>query len=166
MNHLPPSGQQMRWLFLDIEGVLVPKTVESARKSADLIGSCKFDQSCLNRFENVLRKNPEVLIGITSAWKIIYHFSQVKPLFSSDIRERIIGYTPTLNPINNQWVRYREIIQFLDVKGELGALWVALDDRTRHFSYERGDPVVIVENGEIGLTDEDCIKLDKKINNR
>jgi FMN phosphatase YigB (HAD superfamily) len=162
-TEIETQPRSVRWIFLDIEGVLVPKSTPAALTADDLNKSCQFDPACQARLERVLREHTDVLVAITSAWKKIYHFEKVRSLFSPDIADRIMGFTPDLRVPSREWVRYKEMMRFLDARNEVGALWVALDDRTRHYSAQRGDPVIIVDNGEIGLSDSDADRLKQKL---
>ncbi len=80
------------WIFLDIDGVLVPeKQFDNYVSKEDIL---KFDPTCLNEFENVLRCYPEVLVVISSSWREVFSFEVVRPLFSPDIAERVVGFPP------------------------------------------------------------------------
>lgn len=83
------------WIFLDIDGVLVPEIkFDSYVSHEDLM---KFDPACLSEFENVLRRYPHALVVISSSWREVFPFAAVRSLFSPDIINRVVGFTPFLD---------------------------------------------------------------------
>ncbi len=122
------------WIFLDIDGVLVPdKKIDNFVRKEDLL---KFDLTCLNEFENVLRCYPEVLVVISSSWREIFSFETVRPLFSPDIAERVVGFTPFLNSkiIHQfQYLRHQEVLEYLRQNNASDTFWVAIDDIPEHY---------------------------------
>ena len=101
------------WIFLDIDGVLVPeKQFDNYLSTEDIL---KFNPTCLNEFENVLRCYPEVRVVISSSWREVFSFEVVRPLFSPDIAERVVGFTPFLDSkiIHQfQYLRHQEVLAF------------------------------------------------------
>ena len=80
------------WIFLDIDGVLVPeKKFDQPVLPKDMI---KFDPVCLDEFENVLRRYPTSKIVISSSWREMYSLQTISSLFSPDIAVRVIGVIP------------------------------------------------------------------------
>ena len=56
------------WIFLDIDGVLVPDK-NKFHGSAIKEDFFKFDPVCQKEFEDVLRLYPEVSVVISSSWR-------------------------------------------------------------------------------------------------
>ncbi|MGJ7538474.1 HAD domain-containing protein [Variovorax sp. ZT5R36] len=108
-------------LFLDIDGVLHPVGV-------DYSFSSKFF-SHLPLLEELLREFKYVDVVISSDWRRAENIEQLQRHFSTDIRHRIVGATPQLEPnvtVHNR--RQLEIQAWLDGNGRNDAEWVALDD--------------------------------------
>lgn len=119
-------------LFLDVDGVLHP--VET-----DYSFSSRFF-SHLPLLEKLLREFRSVDVVISSDWRLAESIEQLQRYFSEDIRHRIIGATPQLDP--DKAIHHRrqlEIQAWLDGNSRLNAEWVALDDWPSHFeaSFER-----------------------------
>lgn len=113
-------------LFLDVDGVLHPV-------GADYSFSSRFF-SHLPRLEELLREFGSVDIVISSDWRLAEGIEQLQGYFSADIRHRVIGATPQIDP--NLAVHSRrqlEIQAWLDGNGRQDAEWVALDDWPSHF---------------------------------
>jgi hypothetical protein len=53
------------WIFLDIDGVLVPE--KNFEDFVSLGNPLQFAPVCLNEFENVLRRYPQVLVSCYAA---------------------------------------------------------------------------------------------------
>lgn len=121
------------WIFLDIDGVLVPeKQFDNYVSKEDIL---KFDPTCLNEFENILRCYPEVLVVISSSWREVFSFEVVRPLFSPDIAERVVGFTPFLDSkiIHQfQYLRHQEVLEYLRQNNASATHWVAIDDIPEH----------------------------------
>ncbi|MEJ1130732.1 HAD domain-containing protein [Variovorax sp. CCNWLW225] len=108
-------------LFLDVDGVLHPV-------GTDYSFSSKFF-SHLPLLEELLREFSSVEVVISSDWRLADSVEQLQQYFSDDIRDRIIGATPQLDP--NAAVHHRrqlEIQAWLEGNGRGDAEWVALDD--------------------------------------
>jgi hypothetical protein len=108
-------------LFLDVDGVLHPV-------GADYSFSSRFF-SHLPLLEELLREFKSVDVIISSDWRRAESIEQLQRYFSADIRHRIIGATPQIDP--NVVVHHRrqlEIQAWLDGNGHSKAEWVALDD--------------------------------------
>jgi hypothetical protein len=113
-------------LFLDIDGVLHPV-------GADYSFSSKFF-SRLSLLEEILREFKSVDVIIASDWRRAESVEQLQRYFSADIRHRVIGATPQIDPsvaVGNR--RQLEIQAWLDGNGRSDAEWVALDDCPQSF---------------------------------
>lgn len=113
-------------LFLDVDGVLHPV-------GADYSFSSRFF-SHLPRLEELLREFKSVDVVISSDWRLAESIEQLQRYFSADIRHRIIGATPQIDP--NATAHHRrqlEIQAWRDGNSRLDAEWVALDDWPSNF---------------------------------
>ncbi|SCX71781.1 HAD domain-containing protein [Variovorax sp. EL159] len=120
------TGDSSELLFLDIDGVLHPVGVDYSFSSRFF--------SHLPRLEALLREFESVDVVISSDWRLAESIEQLQRYFSADIRHRIIGATPQIDP--NATVHYRrqlEIQAWLDGNGRRVAEWVALDDWPESF---------------------------------
>ncbi|MDJ0716787.1 MAG: HAD domain-containing protein [Prochloraceae cyanobacterium] len=117
------------WIFLDIDGVLVPeKKFENSIAQEDFL---KFDPTCLQIFEDVLQRYPKVLVGISSSWRDVFPLEVVRTFFSSSIASRIVGFTPLLDTESSepsQYFRYQEVLEFLRDRNASDDSWIAIDD--------------------------------------
>ena len=122
------------WIFLDIDGVLVPeKKFDTPVSKEDFL---RFDPICLQMFEDVLRRYPKVFVVISSSWREVFPFELVRSLFSPNIVERVVGFTPFLDPkiiAQFQYLRHQEVLEFLRQNNALDHFWVALDDIPEHY---------------------------------
>ncbi len=145
------------WIFLDIDGVLVPeKKFDKPVPQEDYM---KFDPDCLNEFESVLRIFTEAKVVISSSWREIFPFEVIPPLFSPDLKVRIVGATPLLETkiIHNfQFLRHQEVLEYLRQNQAESSRWVAVDDIPEH--YAPNAPVVATDP-YIGFDDNAANKL-------
>lgn len=119
-------GDSSDLLFLDIDGVLHP--VETGYSF-----SSRFF-SHLPLLEELLREFKSVEVVISSDWRRAESIEQLQRYFSADIRHRIIGATPQIDPhVAVHHRRQLEIHAWLDGNGRSDAEWVALDDWPSHF---------------------------------
>lgn len=146
------------WVFLDIDGVLVPeKKFDALVGKEDLL---KFDPNCLQVFEDVLQRHPEVFVVISSSWREIFTFDLVRPLFSPSIAKRVVGFTPFLNPkiIHQfQYLRHQEVLEFLRQNNALDDFWVAIDDIREHYPL---DTNVVVTDASTGFDLSSALALE------
>lgn len=129
------AGDSSDLLFLDVDGVLHPV-------GADYSFSSRFF-SHLPLLEELLREFKSVDVIISSDWRRAESIEQLQRYFSADIRHRIIGATPQIDP--NVAVHHRrqlEIQAWLDGNGRSDAEWVALDDWP--LSFEAGFERVVL----------------------
>ncbi|WP_431509930.1 HAD domain-containing protein [Variovorax sp. DAIF25] len=113
-------------LFLDIDGVLHPVGVDYSFSSRFF--------SHLPRLEALLREFESVDVIISSDWRLAESIEQLQRYFSTEIRRRIIGATPQIDPgVAVHHRRQLEIQAWLDGNGRSDAEWVALDDWPENF---------------------------------
>ncbi|MGJ7535997.1 MULTISPECIES: HAD domain-containing protein [unclassified Variovorax] len=120
------TGDSNDLLFLDVDGVLHPV-------GADYSFSSRFF-SHLPLLEELLREFECVAVVISSDWRLAESIEQLQRYFSADIRHRIIGATPQIDPnaaVHNR--RQLEIQAWLEGNGRSDAEWAALDDWASHF---------------------------------
>lgn len=103
-------------LFLDFDGVL-----HELDRSMGLF-------SREEHLAHVLRDYPQIEIIVSSAWRQDYTLQNIRTFFLTDLRNRIVGVTPTFDIHDAGDIsgsRYREILAYLDGST---ADWLALDD--------------------------------------
>lgn len=136
-------------IFLDIDGVLVPdRPLNAAESLQDLM---KFDRTCLQEFETILRRYPSVRVVISSSWREMFPFETIPPLFSPDITPRIIGSTPFLDPkavCELEYLRYQEVLEYLRQNCPEHSPWVAVDDIPEHYP---PDAPIVATVAEVGF---------------
>lgn len=84
----------------------------------------------LPRIESVLRTFETVRIVIASDWRHHHALSALRQRFAADMRERVIGVTPSLATPDTQpfGLRRREAELFLRERALDVGSWIALDD--------------------------------------
>ena len=146
------------WIFLDIDGVLVPeKKFDHPIEESEILS---FDRTCLHNFENVLREHPDVFVVISSSWRELFSLDTILPLFSPDVAKRIVGFTPFLDPKHLhqfQYIRYQEVLDFLQQHNALRDRWVAVDDIPEHYP---PDAPVVVTDANSGFDESAAIALE------
>lgn len=143
-----PHGHSSDLLFLDIDGVLHPVGGDYS--------FCSRFFSHLPLLEELLREFKSVDVIISSDWRRAESIEQLQRYFSADIRHRIIGATPQIDP--NVVVHYRrqlEIQAWLDGNGRSEAEWVALDDWP--LSFEAGFERLVLTNPKLAF-DQDSFQ--------
>lgn len=119
--HTARTGDPGDLLFLDVDGVLHPVETDYSFRSRFF--------SHLPLLEELLREFRSVNVVISSDWRLADSVEQLQRHFSEDIRHRIIGATPQIDPkLNVPHQRQLEIQAWLEGNGRGDAEWVALDD--------------------------------------
>jgi hypothetical protein len=161
IGHITVSSQT-KLIFLDLDGVLVPekKFTEKTTQFFSPEDYLKFDVDCLLKFENILRRYPDVLVVISSSWKEIFKFAVVRGLFSSDIMNRVLGFTPFLNSKivhDFEYLRHQEVLEYLNQNNAVNTPWIAIDDIREHYP---PDVRIVVTNAYSGFDESAAIALD------
>ncbi len=127
-------------LFLDFDGVLHPDGVGLFSKLA--------------LFEAYLLRMPDVEVVISSTWREDHDLEALRCFFSANVRDKIIGVTPSLDDGFDGGGRQREIHAYLDAAGlsTKNASWVALDDMQMFF--ENDYPHLILTDSARGFDEE------------
>ncbi len=141
-------------LFLDFDGVLHsdwdrPPTL--------------FSQ--LPLLEQVLREHSHVNVVLSTSWRETDPLDVLREPFSEDIRARVIGATPVLNPITR--ARYPHPLSPSERQSECEAWlienrtaqhpWIAIDDR--HWWFEPGCPRLFITAQKTGLIEAQLPEL-------
>lgn len=128
-------------LFLDFDGVLHPD------------GAGVFSKLAL--FEAHLARMPRVEVVISSSWREEHSLTELRHFFSADVRERVIGVTPSLEDGYDRGGRQREIHAWLEHAGlhAGNARWIVLDDVALFF--EDHYPQVILTDPAEGFSEKD-----------
>lgn len=109
----------IKLIFLDFDGVLHPCVA----------GTFIY----LERFQDFLRKHPELRVVFSTTWRLDHSWSELLALFDDDLHYRFLGMTPDLGDTGGA-MREREIRTWLRIKGYERIKWVALDDDTSLFT--------------------------------
>ena len=115
-------------LFLDFDGCLHPKFPGDGPT---------FTQ--LKLLEDVLRQVPEVVIVLSTSWRLQNPLHQLRTIFSPDIASRIIGMTPDPHDVDptpelRHHGRQAEIDAWLRQNRRRNETWLALDDDSEGFT--------------------------------
>jgi hypothetical protein len=135
---LVPSGPKPPVLFLDFDGVLHA-----------------FQNGSLERIhliEEFLRKYPQVVVVISSNWRMQYALEMLRDLFAADVADRIEGVTPVTT--ETPYSRFIEIIEYLE--GDTRP-WCALDDEAVMFP--PGCPNLVHTVAGWGVTEQDLERV-------
>jgi hypothetical protein len=127
------------FIFLDIDGVLLPSTLPSVA----------LDPACVGRFEEVVREFSAARIVVSSGWRLLVPLESIRKRFSPDVAERIVGETPHLEG-TRKMNRYQEVLTYLRAQPE-PAPWVAVDDDPRHYPEEAVDLTLVLTDPESGF---------------
>lgn len=127
-------------LFLDFDGVLHPDGVGLFSKLA--------------LFEAYLLRMPDVEVVISSTWREDHDLDALRCFFSANVRDKIIGVTPSLDDGFDGGGRQREVHAYLDAAGlsTENASWVALDDMQMFF--ENDYPHLILTDSTRGFDEK------------
>lgn len=129
-------------LFLDIDGVLHPCQSGSLRH--------------MPLFERWLLAEPSVEIVISSTWRETHSFMELRALFPTSIRDRIIGTTP----IFEERLREEEIQHFTRRHGI--EHWFCIDDQIADFPSLRDSRLVATEYVR-GITDDTLVEMSRRV---
>lgn len=130
-------------LFLDFDGALSKGLTKDFRHRALL--------------ETWLRSRPSVSVVITSTWRLHHSLDELRDLFSTDIRPRIVGVTPVLE--GERLKRQAEILAWRIEHGHSGP-FVALDDQSDDFEVVWPHLVTCTRHG---ITKQHLEEVDKHL---
>jgi hypothetical protein len=120
-------------LFLDFDGVLHPGTTGTMRLIKEL--------------EQLLAHYPDVVVVISSSWRMGESLDELRAWFSPEFAPRIVSVTPVLDQ-SQPAARQAEIESWLQNNPTVH--YCALDDEPPLF--RPGCPWLVVTNGRTGLT--------------
>jgi len=120
-------------LFLDFDGVLHPGTSGTMR--------------LINELEQLLAHYPDVVVVISSSWRMSESLDELRAWFSPEFASRIVSVTPVLDQAQPA-ARQTEIETWL--KYNPANHYCALDDEPPLF--QPGCPWLIATNPRTGLT--------------
>lgn len=138
-------------LFLDFDGVLHPNNPlqsEKFKKMDILVKSIK-------GFED------NVLIVISSSWRMGRSLCDLKILFPSNIAKLVIATTPVLGFGDPPGLRLKEIMKFCDIHHIKNSDWLAIDDIHSFFTGIIDSNNLLLTNGKEGLKESDIIVIQK-----
>ncbi len=136
---------QDRYIFLDIDGVLIKKERPHDRIDCNTndLRKFDFDRQCANQFETVIRKHKNAKIVISSSRRKIFTLDTIKAKFSKDIAARVVGATPLKSYSVDKYLRYQQVLDYLRQHALENRPWVAIDDSIEHFPPEA--PVIMTD---------------------
>ncbi|OGB83229.1 MAG: hypothetical protein A2535_06565 [Burkholderiales bacterium RIFOXYD2_FULL_59_8] len=149
-------------LFLDFDGVTHP---DPCRKEAFF---CQ-----LPLIEDVLRTHKGVELVISSSWRYEDSLDKLRSYFSADIRELIVGVTPSVTRTNDEgWIppdllrhhREWECRKWIRQHRPTDVPWLAIDDVSDWFLPGCAD--LLVTRSECGFQPEQVSKLHEMLKAR
>lgn len=149
-------------LFLDFDGVTHP---DPCRKSEYF---CQ-----LPLIESVLRAHKRLDVVISSSWRYDHQLTELQAYFSTDIRSRVIGVTPSVARTDDEgWIphlllqhhREWECRKWIRQHRHLDTPWLAIDDAAAWFMPECAH--LLTTQSGFGFQPEQAPVLDKMISER
>lgn len=134
-----PAGPTAPVLFLDFDGVL----------HANQNGSLEH----IGLIEAFLRRYPQVVVVISSNWRMQNTLESLRDLFAPDVAHRIEGVTSVTQ--ESPYSRYIEIIEYLADCGIRA--WCALDDEA--ILFPPGCPNLVHTVHSWGVTEENLERV-------
>lgn len=135
-------------LFLDVDGVLHRRAPGAEKLSA------------LPQLQESIRRQPRLEVVISSSWREVFDFEDLVELFDEELRQKIVGNTPVLDP-GTEFVRQRECELWMRTHCPPDQEWLALEDEQALF--EPGCPQLLLVDGSKGLQLEDLRRLDERL---
>jgi hypothetical protein len=133
-----PAGPTAPVVFLDFDGVL----------HANQNGSLEH----IGLIEEFLRRYPQVVVVISSNWRMTYSLESLRDLFAVDVASRIEGVTSVTT--ETPYSRHIEIQQYLAESGIRA--WCAIDDEANMFPPSCPNLVHTVHSW--GVTEDDLVR--------
>lgn len=128
-------------LFLDFDGVLHSDLDRHFAK--------------LPALEKYLLGMPDLEIVISSTWRENHSLPALRELFHSQIKQRVIAITPSLDSGYASGGRQREITAFLDAFAldVNNCTWIALDDMA--YFFDKNYPHLLLVDSDVGFSDRE-----------
>lgn len=148
----------MKVLFLDIDGVLnsVDFSQKQVRRSL-LADTSQIDPVACAKIKNLVKAVPDLKIVISSTWRKLFSLEELtKELEAKGIPSVIISATPVIH----NTIRGEEIKDWLKDHPEVSKFAIVDDDA------DMGEllPYLIQTDVQVGITDEDVLKIIKLLN--
>lgn len=126
------SGQSLRVVYLDFDGVLHPDAAFRTRNGIELLhhpGHSLFEHAPL--LDDVLKPYPDVKIVLSTSWQLLEGgYEHAKSRLSAGLQTRCIGGTYNRRNTRKAWFesmsRPDQVV--LDVRKRKPAKWIAVDD--------------------------------------
>jgi hypothetical protein len=116
------SARQHRALFVDIDGVLHPTTVDGSAGTGDVVHTTLF--GWLPVLSRALQPHPDVVIVVHSTWRYTHDLEELRGVLGA-LGSRVVGATP-------RGPRYESILWWLNMNPQF-ANYRVLDDDPREF---------------------------------
>lgn len=115
-----PVARQDRALFIDIDGVLHPTTVEGSREADGIVHTPMF--GWLPVLAGVLRSHPDVVLVVHSTWRFTHDVDELRGVLGA-LGSRVVGATP-------RGPRYESILEWLRLNTGFTDYRILDDDAT------------------------------------
>lgn len=94
-------------------------------------------------------------VVISSNWREAHTLRELRQFFAPDLWSRVLDKLPVIRGLDDEaeprrFQRESEVLDWLRLRGELEAAWVALDDDPSLF--RRGCERLVVCDGSVGIT--------------
>jgi len=143
------SKNQNKYLcFLDLDGVTHPTAANGSYFRGEnmyVLIDCLY--------------GPEISIVISSSWRLDMPLSEIKYMLGP-LERQVVGATPEIDDPFLHHPRHLEVERYLKQTHQEDALWFAIDDTQ---AFYKPDAPVVITNGRVGFTREDCTRLYKLI---
>jgi hypothetical protein len=149
------SGCFNCWLMLDFDGVTHSNFPLTTRPPEERKRWCY-----ISNLETVLRRHPLVGIVVASTHRRDSSLAEMRSRFSPDIRARMVGATPVLDPSpSGPGSRQIEVMAWLTAHHQENTPWLALDDIVDLYS-----PGACVVEARDGFREQDAAALETALN--
>jgi len=142
------------YLFLDFDGVLHPEGVGP-----------ELEFCHLESFEDLMWRYPQVLIVLSTSWRLHLPLAKLVSVFASDLQSRVVGKTPQLQESANVRGHRQRECEHWRASNAPGAPWLAVDDRASYFDEGCAQLVLLphIHSGGTGLEGEALVMLEQQL---
>ncbi len=141
-----PTARQARLLFIDIDGVLHPTTVEGSREAGGIVHTPMF--GWLPVLAGVLRPHPGVVLVVHSTWRYTHDIDELRGVLGT-LGRRVVGATP-------HGPRYESILGWLRLNPAIKDYRI-LDDDAKEFP-SPAPPELVLCDPSTGVTGSEVLE--------
>lgn len=143
----------MNYIFLDIDGVLVP---ENNLTRSNIYDGYEFNVFCVELLKEIIEKTNSKIV-ISSSWRESRTLDELQGIFSHyGIENCIVGVTPILGFMSS---RGEEIKRFMDEENLMDINFVIIDDLEEMVDLESH---TVRTSSELGLRKENVYEIVSK----